>query len=51
MPDEDKEDRSVHLELKDNIAIVIASLQTTLLPFLIVIVVLLALWLVFSHLP
>ncbi len=49
MTDEDKDDRSVHLELRDYIAIVIASLQTVLLPFLIVIAVLVALWLVISR--
>ncbi len=44
--DKDKKDRQVHLELRDYVAIVIASLQTILLPFLIMIAVLVGLWLV-----
>jgi hypothetical protein len=35
--------RDVHLEWRDYIAIVVATLQTTLLPFIIFIVVLIAL--------
>lgn len=49
MPDEEKgerEEETVRLEWRDYVAIVIAAFQTTLLPFLIVIIVLLLLWLV-----
>ncbi len=50
MSDEKKErDEDVHLEWRDYAAIVIAALQSTLLPFLVVIVVLLALWFILSH--
>lgn len=45
MTDEkERKEATVHLEWMDYVAIIIASLQTTLLPFLIVVVVLLALW-------
>ncbi len=49
LADEDKDDQSVHLELRDYVAIVIASLETVLLPFLIVIAVMIVLWLVISR--
>lgn len=50
LPNEKEErDRDVHLEWRDYAAIVIAALQTTLLPFLVVIVVLLALWYILAR--
>jgi len=45
MPEEKKE-TEVNLEWRDYVAVVIAALQTTLLPFIVVIVVLLVLWFV-----
>lgn len=45
----DDDDRTVRLEGKDYLAIVIASLETTLLPFLVVIAVLVILLLIFLH--
>ena len=45
---DDEREKSAHLELKDYVAFVIAAFQTTLLPILVVIVMLIAL-LVFLH--
>jgi hypothetical protein len=45
---EDEREKSTHLELRDYVAFVIASLQTILLPILVMIVVLILL-LVFIH--
>ncbi len=49
MVDEDEKDQTVHLEKRDYVAIVMASLQTTLLPFLVVIAVLAFLLLIFRR--
>lgn len=43
---DEKEQKNVRLEWKDYLAVIIAAFQTTLLPFLVVIVVLVILWLV-----
>ena len=45
---EDKQEKSTHLELRDYVAFVIASMQTTLFPILVLMVVLILL-VVFLH--
>jgi len=47
--EEDKRNRRVHLEWRDYMAIVIASLETTLLPIIIPIVVLILVVLALRH--
>lgn len=46
---EKKRDEDVHLDWKDYVAIAIAALQTALLPFIVLIFVLLALWLILAR--
>jgi hypothetical protein len=49
VPDQDERNREVPLQWRDYVALSIAALQTTLLPFVILILVLIVLWIVLAR--